>query len=110
MSAAQKDSLALDLTSRRWALLTTAICILPLLLQLPASLALPIAAAGLATIALAWRQPLPRWLRLVLTLLIVGAVVSVSDSASVATAAVPCLPRCWRSSRRKPSGCAMPAA
>jgi protein-glutamine gamma-glutamyltransferase len=78
MSAAQKDSLALDLTSRRWALMTSAICILPLLLQLPASLALPIATAGLATIALTWRQPLPRWLRLVLTLLIVGAVMSVA--------------------------------
>ena len=69
---------ALDRSSRHWALLAAIACVVPLLLQLPASLAWPIAAAGAATTALAWRQPLPAALRLLLTLLVVGAVLGVS--------------------------------
>jgi protein-glutamine gamma-glutamyltransferase len=78
MNIATTSPLTLDQTSRRWALLATAACVLPLLLQLPPSLAWPIAAAALATMALAWRRPLPDWLRLLLTLLIVGAVLAVA--------------------------------
>ncbi|HEV8695395.1 MAG TPA: DUF3488 domain-containing protein, partial [Lysobacter sp.] len=78
MSTASTSPLTLDLTSRRWALLATAACVLPLLLQLPSMLAWPIAGAALATMTLAWKRPLPDWLRLLLTLLIVGAVLGVA--------------------------------
>ena len=71
-------SLLLDRSSRHWALLAAVACVVPLLLQLPATLAWPIAAAGATTTALAWRKPLPPMLRLLLTLLVVGAVLSVS--------------------------------
>ena len=76
--AAAPAPLALDPVSRRWALLATAACVLPLLLQLPANLAGPIAAAGLGTMVVAWRQPMPGWVRLLLTLLIVGAILAVT--------------------------------
>jgi len=74
------DALLLDRSSRHWALLSAAACVLPLLLQLPASLAWPIAAAGVATTALSWRKPLPTVLRLLLPLLVVGAVLAVSGA------------------------------
>jgi transglutaminase-like putative cysteine protease len=79
MSAMEAAPL-LDKTSRHWALLAAVVCVLPLLLQLPTSLAWPIAATGAATTTLAWRKPLPGALRLLLTLLIVGAVLSVSGA------------------------------
>jgi len=72
------STLLLDRTSRHWALLAALACVMPLLLQLPAMLAWPIAAAAAITTALAWRQPLHPMLRLLLTLLVVGAVLSVS--------------------------------
>ena len=72
------SALLLDRSSRHWALLAAVACVVPLLLQLPATLAWPIAAAGAVTTALAWRKPLPTMLRLLLTLLVVGAVLSVS--------------------------------
>ncbi|MFC5569524.1 DUF3488 and DUF4129 domain-containing transglutaminase family protein [Lysobacter yangpyeongensis] len=72
------DPLALDRNGRHWALLAAVGCVVPLLLQLPASLAWPIAAAGAATTALAWRNPLPTAIRVVLTLLVVMAVLGVS--------------------------------
>ena len=56
-------SLPLDRSSRHWALLTAVACVVPLLLQLPATLAWPIAAAGAVTTALAWRKPQPAMLR-----------------------------------------------
>jgi transglutaminase-like putative cysteine protease len=59
-------------------LLAAIACVVPLLLQLPGQLAWPIAAAGTLTTALAWRKPLPAALRLLLTLLVVGAVLGVS--------------------------------
>jgi len=70
----------LDRTSRHWALLAAVACVVPLLLQLPITLAWPIAAAGAVTTALAWRKPLPAMLRLLLTLLVIGAVLSVSGA------------------------------
>lgn len=72
------STVLLDRTSRHWALLAAVACVVPLLLQLPVTLAWPISAAGAVTTALAWRQPLPAMLRLLLTLLVVGAVLSVS--------------------------------
>ena len=110
MTAAPDHPLLLDRASRHWALLAAVACVLPLLLQLPASLAWPIAAAGAATTALAWRNPMPGALRLLLTLLVVGAVLSISgarfgrDTGCALLAALP------RSSHRKPPGCATRAA
>lgn len=55
-------------------LLATATCMLPLLLQMPAVQAWLIAATGAAAAAIAWRRPLPGWLRLLATLALVGTV------------------------------------
>lgn len=77
MSSAS-TALVLDRSSRHWALLAAIACVVPLLLQLPASLAWPIAAAGVTTTAVAWYRPLPGALRLLLTLLVVGAVLGVA--------------------------------
>src|SRR5690606_13219057 len=67
---------ALDPRSRRWTLAATAACLLPLLLQLPATLALVIAAAGLAIAAATRRRRLPAWLRLLLAAAMVGYVLA----------------------------------
>lgn len=53
-------------------------CVLPLLLQLPSQVSLPIAIAGLATVGLSWRRPMPGWLRAVLTLAVLGAVLGLA--------------------------------
>lgn len=78
MTPAPPPPLLLDDSSRHWALLAAAACVVPLLLQLPAQLAWPVAAMGMATTVLAWRRPLPAGLRLLLTFLVVGAVLGVS--------------------------------
>lgn len=61
-----KASPPLDTPTRGWALLTTALALLPLLLQLPATLAIGYAIAAVAVAALAWRHPVPMALRLLL--------------------------------------------
>ncbi|GAB3103220.1 transglutaminase family protein [Lysobacter terrae] len=68
----------LDRTSRHWVLLAALACIVPLLIQLPGSLAWPIAVAGFITVLLSWRKPPPAVLRIVLTLLVVAAVLGAS--------------------------------
>jgi len=70
---------ALDRQSRAWTLLAAGACLLPLLLQLPGRLALGIAVAGVVVALGSWRRPLPAWLRLVLGLGLVGAVVAASN-------------------------------
>ena len=80
MSAARPAAIPLDPASRHWALLAAAGCLLPLLLQLPLSLGAPIAAAGAVTTLVAWRRPMPGVLRVLLTLLIVGAVLGISGA------------------------------
>lgn len=66
----------LDTTSRLWALTATALCLLPLLLQLPATLAVSIAAAAVLVSLLSWRKPVPAILRLLLVLVVVAALIS----------------------------------
>ena len=66
----------LDTGSRLWTLATAAFALLPLLLLLPGELALGIAAAALLVTAVSWRKPLPVLLRLMLALLVLGAVFS----------------------------------
>ena len=55
-----------------------AACLLPLLLQLPTTLALVIGGSAVAIAALAWRQPLHGLLRLFLTLSLLAAVLGLS--------------------------------
>jgi transglutaminase-like putative cysteine protease len=71
----------LDRQSRGWSLAAAAACLLPLLLQLPAKLDVGIALAAVAIGALAWRRPVPGWLRLLLALALVGAVLATSSFA-----------------------------
>lgn len=66
----------IDDGSRRWALATAALALLPLLLQLPPSLAWSIALAAAMVAAVSWRRPLPAPLRLLLALLVLAAVFS----------------------------------
>lgn len=72
---------ALDPQSRAWTLLAAGACLLPLLLQLPGTLALGIGVSALLVAALSWRRPLPGWLRLLLALVLVGAVLAASRFA-----------------------------
>jgi transglutaminase-like putative cysteine protease len=71
---ADPTSPALDEASRRWALLVAAVCLAPLLLQLPGPTALAIAATAVVITALSWRRPLSNLLRGVLAVAIVVAV------------------------------------
>ncbi len=66
----------LDATSRLWALAATALCLLPLLLQLPVTLASSIAGAAILVSLLSWRRPVPAILRLLLVLVVVIALFS----------------------------------
>ena len=71
--------MSLDAASRRWALSAAAGCLLPLLLVLPSPLAIGIAGTGLLVALLSWRKPLPAWLRLLLAIAVIGAVLSMSN-------------------------------
>lgn len=58
----------LDATPRAHALLAAALALLPLLLQLPSTLATTTGAIALFVAAASWRRPLPAWLRLLLAI------------------------------------------
>ena len=73
MSDADQTPL-LDPVTRRWALATAGLALLPLLLILPSTLALLLAVVALLVTAASWRRPLPAWLRLVLALAMLAAV------------------------------------
>lgn len=68
----------LDGDSRRWVMAAAAACLLPLLLQLPSSLALLIGGSAVIIAALSWRKPLHGLLRLLLTITLLAAVLSLS--------------------------------
>lgn len=74
-------SMPIDATSRRWALLAMAACLLPLLLQLPPRLSLAIAATVCLVAIVSWRRPLPGWLRLLLALAVISMVMVMSGFA-----------------------------
>ncbi len=61
-------------TTRAWVLLTTALALLPLLLQLPGMLAAIIGVAALGVATLSWRRPLPLPLRLLLIITMLLAI------------------------------------
>lgn len=66
----------LDRRSQQVVVLGTALCLLPLLLQMPARIALAVAAAGICVTALSWRQPMAAWLRVILALSLIGGVLA----------------------------------
>ena len=66
----------LDERSRRIAVLAAALCLLPLLLQLPPRIAVAVAAAGACVTALSWRRPMAGWLRVILALSLIGGVLT----------------------------------
>lgn len=67
-------STTLPTTARGWLLLTTALALLPLLLQLPRVLAAIFATSALAVGALAWRRVLPAPLRLLLVVALLAVI------------------------------------
>ncbi|GAB3513841.1 transglutaminase TgpA family protein [Pseudoxanthomonas daejeonensis] len=67
----------LDRGSRGWALAAAAFALLPLLLNLPSSLGLGFGLTAPVMALLAWRKPLPAWLRAVLALAMILAVLAV---------------------------------
>ena len=64
----------LDPTSRHWAFAAGAASLVPMLLQLPGTLAATVAACAAAVAALAWRQPAHGLIRLLLAASLVGTV------------------------------------
>ena len=56
----------LDPPTRGWVLLSAALALLPLLLQLPAPLAIGYAISAVIVAALSWHRPVPMPLRLLL--------------------------------------------
>ncbi len=66
LCATHTAALPLNPTTRGWSLLSTALALLPLLLQLPAVLAGVFAATALLVAALSWRHRVPLPLRLLL--------------------------------------------
>ncbi|HEY4555653.1 MAG TPA: DUF3488 domain-containing protein, partial [Lysobacter sp.] len=66
----------LDAGSRRWAMLVVALCLAPLLLQLPAPTAIAIGATAVVIGAVTWRRPLSNVVRALLAIAIVGAVIA----------------------------------
>lgn len=64
----------LDAGSRRWTLLVAALCLAPLLLQMPGPTAVAIAATAAVIAALTWRRPLSNAVRALLAVTIVVAV------------------------------------
>jgi transglutaminase-like putative cysteine protease len=66
----------IDDGSRLWTLATAALSLLPLLLQVSATLASAIGVAAVLVSALSWRKPMPAMLRLLLALLVLAAVFS----------------------------------
>ena len=73
---ARTAALHLDPASRVFVLLAGAACLLPLLLQLPRTLAAEVAVAALAIAVGAWRRPLAGWVRVVLAIALTAAVLA----------------------------------
>ncbi len=78
MADSKPRSPLMEVRSRRLVLLATALCLLPLLLQLPRSLGIGFGLSALAIIALSWRHPMPSILRILLG---VGGILAVAAVA-----------------------------
>ena len=75
--AATPAPVLLDRGSRGWALAAAALALLPLLMTLPPSLGIGFGLTAPVVALLAWRKPLPGWLRALLALALVMAVFAV---------------------------------
>lgn len=64
----------LDQASRHWAFAAGGASLVPMLLQLPGTIAITVAACAVAVAALAWRQPAHGLIRVLLALSLVGTV------------------------------------
>lgn len=73
---ARADAPALDPVARLWTLTAAAACLLPLLLQVPPTLALGIGAVAMAVPLLAREGRAPTWLRLMLIIALFGTVMT----------------------------------
>ena len=71
--------LALDRGSRRWSLAVAALCLLPLLLQLPLPTAATITATGVLVGVLAWRRALSNLARAALALAVAAVILAQFD-------------------------------
>lgn len=78
---ADPRALPLDPTSRHWAFTASGASLVPMLLQLPATIAAVVAACAVAVAALAWRQPAHALIRLLLAVSLVGTVLVLSRFA-----------------------------
>lgn len=76
MNARADRSPRLDDRNRLWSLVAAALCLVPLLTQLPVAVALGCAALAALTAVLSWRRPMPSWLRLLLATVILVTVAS----------------------------------
>lgn len=81
MAEAKARGIALDPQSRAWTLAAAAVCLLPLLLQLPGPLATGLAAVAAVVALMSWRLRLPAPLRLLLSLALVALVLAQSRFA-----------------------------
>ncbi|WP_372012827.1 transglutaminase TgpA family protein [Pseudoxanthomonas sp. 10H] len=77
MSTVAARAVPLDAGSRGWALASAGLALLPLLATLPPALGAGFAATALGVAAIAWWFPVPGWLRVLLTLAMLMAVVAV---------------------------------
>ncbi len=68
----------LDAGSRHWAVMTGAVCLLPLLLQLPPAIAFALATSAIGMIAFAWARPVPSTLRALVAVGLIALVLSLS--------------------------------
>ncbi len=68
--------MALDPSSRAWSLVAAGACLLPLLLQLPTQVAIALSVVAAVVALSAWRRPMPGWLRGLLALALVAAVLA----------------------------------
>ncbi|MDH5821403.1 DUF3488 and transglutaminase-like domain-containing protein [Luteimonas sp. RD2P54] len=78
---AERPSPPLDAGSRAWSLAASAVCLVPLLLQLPGRAGIGIGTLALLVAAVSWRFRVPGWLRLLLALALIGLVLSTSRFA-----------------------------
>ncbi|KAB8198317.1 DUF3488 domain-containing protein [Lysobacter maris] len=69
----------IDDASRVAVLATAALCLLPLLLQMPAGLAVLVAVTAIVMAAVSWRRPMPGPLRLLLVLALIGTVMTMTS-------------------------------
>lgn len=70
------DVPTLDALSRQWTLAAAGACLLPLLVQLPTTLAFGIGATGVVLALASWRRPLHGLLRALMALALFAAVMS----------------------------------